>query len=565
MSPWSQFPLVRILIVFIAGLLSHRYIHGLQLPVKLTLGLFIFLYTILLSYTHRKNFYRYQPLLGLLGLTCIFLLGILFPTPPLSLPTPNKTITAYEGYLISPPKKKPHYTTAILQVRRIRIQNKWKSLNAKVKLYIRAQKNNTLQYGDVLMIQGSPKEISIRTNQPSTLYRLWLLSQNIHLQHSIREGCFQKVGFYPSNWFRNLALKSRNSIIQLFKNHIHDESIIGVALAMMIGERGEIQKETQLNYAQTGTIHILAVSGLHVGILYSILISLLYCLRFLPFKRKPNELLAVGLLWGYAFLTAFSPSILRATIMFSFSIFAKLFRLTYNAYNILPAAGFILLMYDPNYIYSLGFQLSFLSVWGILYLTPKLVPLITSNNYFIQKGWLLTATSIAAQLFTLPLSLYYFHQLPTYFIIANWVVVPGAFVVVVLGLIFLLSTWNIYLHTLLCELFKTSISWMNHYVSWVSKLPLSSITIEIDFVTMILCYCCLGSLILLLQYRRFQHMILLSSIVLLHGAKSTWTIIESRMGKIKPIKESPLQHYVTQGKRSKEHQDEADESQGMNK
>ncbi|WP_319479987.1 ComEC/Rec2 family competence protein [uncultured Draconibacterium sp.] len=179
---------------------------------------------------------------------------------------------------------------------------------------------------------------------------------------------------------------------------------------------------------------MLAVSGLHVGILF---FAFTFCFGFLQ-KRKIGKfiyvMLSISLLWCYAFITGLSPSVLRACTMFSLVIIAGNINRRANIYNTLAASAFLLLWVNPNNLFEVGFQLSYMAVFGIVFLQPRIAGLWTVKNKVGLFFWNLICVSIAAQIATFPLSAYYFNQFPTYFLLSNIVVIPAAMLLIPLGL-----------------------------------------------------------------------------------------------------------------------------------
>ncbi len=209
--------------------------------------------------------------------------------------------------------------------------------------------------------------------------------------------------------------------------------------ALVLGKRDELNKEVIANFSAAGAMHVLAVSGLHVGILLMII-------RFF-FKQILRDALpkwfeitcTLLLIWTFAFITGLSASVVRAACMFSFIICGTFYKKDISIYPILAASALCMLVYNPYLITEVGFQLSYAAVIGIVFFTPKLqVNLPTSKYTIINTISTITCVSIAAQLATAPIALLYFHQFPTYFILSNLVVIPCAFLIVITGIIKLL-------------------------------------------------------------------------------------------------------------------------------
>ncbi len=236
-----------------------------------------------------------------------------------------------------------------------------------------------------------------------------------------------------------------------------------------------LEADQQKEFAGAGAMHILCVSGLHVGIIYVILNSLLLFLN----KRKGGRILKVFLLltliWFYALITGFSPSVLRASTMFSFVILGGLIKRKVNIYNSLAASAFFLLIIDPYMITQVGFQLSYMAVFGIVWLYKPIYQLMIPNNWMLDKIWQISVVSITATLATFPLSIYYFHQFPNLFLITNLIAIPSAMLIIYTGILVLLTSFVPFVSILFAKLL-TAILWiLNTSVQFIEGLPYSTI------------------------------------------------------------------------------------------
>lgn len=194
--------------------------------------------------------------------------------------------------------------------------------------------------------------------------------------------------------------------------------------SLLAGDRSNIDDELRDNFQRSGLVHILAISGLHVGIVLYLLQFLLYPLRWLPKGRFLQLLLVIALIWLYASVTGFSASVVRAAAMFSLlHIGVQLQRKT-NSLNTLMLAAILLLSINTQWLFSVGFQLSFAAVWAILVFYPKLVALLNPSNFILKKSWQIAVVSFTAQLGVFPISLYYFHQFPGVFLLSNVLLIP---------------------------------------------------------------------------------------------------------------------------------------------
>ncbi|NQU81799.1 MAG: ComEC/Rec2 family competence protein, partial [Bacteroidetes bacterium] len=244
------------------------------------------------------------------------------------------------------------------------------------------------------------------------------------------------------------------------------------------------------SYRVSGAVHILAISGLHVGILY---VVLFYSLAFLKRRRWGKIVLVLVImtaLWFFALLTGLSPSVLRATTMFSFVLIGQTLSRYSSVYNSLAISAFILLFINPSLIFNVGFQLSYCAVLGIVILQPRLHNLMRSRFWLVDKISGLVAVSIAAQLATFPLSLYYFHQFPVYFWLTNIIVIPLTTLILYFGFLFFLFSVQPLVAGFIGKVQALLISGMNVSVETIRELPLSIIDgINISEAESIILYC----------------------------------------------------------------------------
>ncbi|MCI5058962.1 MAG: ComEC/Rec2 family competence protein, partial [Flavobacteriales bacterium] len=278
------------------------------------------------------------------------------------------------------------------------------------------------------------------------------------------------------------ALELRKGFIStLSKNGLKGDEL-AIASALVLGFKEYLTEPLKRSYASAGAMHVLAVSGLHVGIIYLLLRSLLFFLKRLRYGKYLQALISLLVLWAYALLTGLSPSVIRAATMFSFFALGDVLNRKSNIYNVLAASAFLILLINPYMIMEVGFQLSYMAVLGIVYVQPRLYSLIkldhisfTPLQWLLDKIWALTSVSIGAQLGTFPLSLLYFHQFPSYFVFSNLIVIPAAVLILYLGVSALLTGFIPFLSKFLTMLLHHVISLLNWSVAFIDQLPNSII------------------------------------------------------------------------------------------
>lgn len=415
------------------------------------------------------------------------------------------------------------------RVSEVCVENVWRDTEGKVLLYFsKTAYKEPFTYGDVLQIKGSPQQLTPPGNPGEFDYQRFLSFRKIYHQHFLQSKHVQYLGNEPASLLMHYAIQARVWSASQLAHAVKGVQEQGIANALVLGVTDGLDNEILHAYSATGAMHVLAVSGLHVGIIYGILLFLLKPVARQRGGQWTIALISLTVLWGYAFVTGLSPSVLRAVTMFSFIALAKPFRWSSNIYNTLSLSAFCLLLYEPYLIMSVGFQLSYLAVLGIVYLQRPLYQLWEAPHWLLDRIWQITTVSIAAQLATVSLGLLYFHQFPVYFIFSNLLVIPLSFVVLLLGLAVLVFSAALPLTALLGWLLTVFISLMNGSVTWVESLPYSLldnlyITTDQSWLIMLVLISCL----LLIQFKRFYYLVSTFIFVACLSASQWWHFDQS--------------------------------------
>lgn len=287
-----------------------------------------------------------------------------------------------------------------------------------------------------------------------------------------------------------VAAKFRNQIIDNLKKANFGKEELGIIQALLLGQRNEISAETYNNYKNAGAVHMLAVSGLHIGILLLLLQFIVRPIERLPKGKTIKLILIVGLLWGFALLAGLSASVVRAVTMFSFVAYALYLKRPGNTFNILALSMFaILLAIDPMLLFQVGFQMSYAAVFAIVWIYPLLERLWNPKNKIARYFWQLLSVSIAAQLGVLPISLFYFHQFPGLFFVSNLLIVPTLGLILGIGILVIFLALLNRLPDILVTAYDTLIRWMNGIIGWVAQQEAFVFrNISFDEVQLILVY-----------------------------------------------------------------------------
>ena len=296
-----------------------------------------------------------------------------------------------------------------------------------------------VNYGDVIVADNQFEPVSPPPNPKQFNRKAFLSNKQIYHQAFLDTSQWRETSLNKGNQFFKLIYHIRHQCLTWLSGVIHDHDAYAVAAALLAGYKAEIDPDLRSSYASTGAMHVLAVSGLHVGIIYLMLSYGLSFLNLLPKGRYAKLMVIVLLLWVYACVTGLPSSVIRACTMFSFVAIGSNLRRTTNIYGSITASLILLLLINPFLLTQVGFQLSYAAVIGIVFLQPRLYHLFPqSRSWLLDKVWAITAVSLAAQISTFPLTLFYFNQFPTYFMISNLVVIPAAMLIVPTGFAFFL-------------------------------------------------------------------------------------------------------------------------------
>lgn len=548
MLKWAPYPFVRFALALIAGIVFYIQTHFYS-PVFLYLfvGLGL-IYSLLAqsSYTVPGRLIRMLP--GMLGLLCLFLAGIIITHQRTATHNANHvlqvkdSIAYYQAVVSSAVQEKAKSYKVEVEVLAVHSTGQWKKVSGKVLVYIKKE-SVAPAYGDILMIKGSPALVRPPANPDEFDYRRYLQYQQVFYQHYVVPSQYLTIGHTTPNPLTAWAIQTSTFAAAKLKAAVNSTREHAIASALILGVRDDLDNEILQAYASSGAMHVLSVSGLHVGIIFAILAMLLDRIKKVRYGNVVFALIILALLWFYAFITALSPSVLRSVTMFSFVVVAEAVRRKSNIYNTLALSAFVLLCYDPYMIMSAGFQLSYLAVAGIVYLYPKLYhSLVISDSYaayrkwpwklkksqrqyhllafsLFQKGldwfWQITCVSIAAQLATFPLSVFYFHQFPNYFLLSNPAVIVLSSVALVVGLAVVFFCWVPVLADWLGSIVKYSIAWLNESVFFTERLPYAVWgNLQVDLVEMLLVYTAIVMVLCLLYYYRFRYVWLLFFVAL---------------------------------------------------
>lgn len=468
----------------------------------------------------------------------------------------SKNYTAYTGVIVSETEEKENTYKAILRLNAIKTGNQWIEKKGKIYVYFYKKGIDKIpKYGDCILIKGIADTISKPKNPNEFNFKRFYEFLQIHHRHFVAQKDIIIYDYKPENMLVKMSFQIRSWAEKLFKTYITTERERKISSALILGIKGSLDWEIMQAYASTGTMHVLAVSGLHVGIIYQILVLLCFWTKKITHGKWIKATLLLLLLWFYALITGLSPSVLRSVSMFTFIIIAEATNRKSNIYNTLSASCLFLLCINPYMIMEVGFQLSYLAVLGIVYIQPKIYQLIALKEFIITKDdfknnhivntfkrhilnglyfiidwvWMITCVSIAAQIATFSLGMLYFHQFPNYFLLSNLFVIPAALGIMYVGLSFVLFSYFDFWANFTGTLIQFCVEKLNMLILLIEDLPFSVVRgISISILDTWLIYVVLIVFLIFITNKNFIYFILLFILLTFISLKTCYRIIKQK-------------------------------------
>ena len=470
--PWQQLPLLRYGIPFGLGIILSPYL------IEISLYLFLFTWLGIAILSRLRYAWSYRWIVGGLIYLLALISGIIVQkiNSPCNEDQQINASVGYQGEVIQQ-KTTSRGTSLNLQGTWAfdTIQQTWLPFQENLWVYIKDSIPDDRQYQTIIF--WKPLQTPSRPRSPYAFdFKKYLQDRHIHRIAYLEKGEWLGV-VKPQSW--------RDRQVAQLRKLFREEQYSGLLAALVFGDRRYLPKEIQEQYAQAGAIHVLAVSGLHVGM---VLVFLQLIFRVVPGlqgakgKKYAIPLQIMGI-WSYASMTGWSPSVCRASIMLSLLLIARASRRNTIGINSLAGAALILLAYHDEWIFNIGFQFSCLAVLGILLFQKPIFRIWNSKYRLVRWFWELSSVSLAAQLTTFPLGLYYFHQFPVWFLLSGSMVVPLAPILIGGTVLILLLDWTaicspsylVYLLEWILQALNSSMAWMaSHSPAWQSQFSLSS-------------------------------------------------------------------------------------------
>lgn len=341
----------------------------------------------------------------------------------------------YEARISDSPRKRERSTLCVLQVTAVHDSSSWCDVNRKVYAYMEPSAAvDSLLHGDVICFKGRIRKPHNFSDSLDFDYAHYLAMQGVAGTIYMSTSDWVKVEGDFSYTLRNRMLRLRHYLLQVHMLRFFDEDALGVLAALTLGDRSRISAETRAAYTDAGAAHALALSGLHVGGIYCILAFIMQCIVRRRSMRWMGELLVIGVLWLFAFMVGMSASVVRAVTMCTIYALARWISKDNAPINVLSLTALIMLLFNPLYLFDVGFQLSFMAMASIFIIEPSIESLFYTRSRSRAVTYLvgIICMSLAAQLGTFPLSLHYFGTFPVYFLITNLLVIPALSLILLL-------------------------------------------------------------------------------------------------------------------------------------
>lgn len=471
---WSAYPFVRITIAFAFGIAASVFLPAYQNLIFLLLLLSLLFLTS--SYLFKKEwFLNANWIFGLILVLLSFTLGyarLVFAQQDVKhvFFAEDSKVLAYRAIVATQSIQKGKYFRSTVRINSV-LDSIWKPTSYKINLYVKSG-FQPFNYGDEILIKGTPKQLKDPKNPDEFNYKRYLTFLTVYQQHFTDSSKTKVLSSGNGNVLITKSLALRNRFSALLEKHINEPNELAIAKALLLGNKDELTDEVKTVYAASGAMHVLAVSGLHVGIIYFVI---LFVLKLVPNQYRKEWLVAViaiPLLWSYAFITGLSPSVLRAVTLFSIIAIGNSMNRRSSMVNMLAVSAFILLIFNPYLLMQVGFQLSYIAVLGIIFIYPQIRKLLMPSRRIWIFFWDVTSISIAAQLATFPLSILYFHRFPPYFLVSNMIVIPAATLIVCVGIAFFSVSWiSTTLAGLLGAFLAIIIKTVNVVLAFIYHLP----------------------------------------------------------------------------------------------
>lgn len=477
---WHKAPFVRLLAALATGIATQWYAALPFLPLLVCFGLCL-LFVLLYSWLAVRWKYRLHAVSGVVLLLLVAFTGGLsvwlhnVQHQPLWFGHTYQSGDFVLATLEEPPVEKTASYKALATVHRLWTNKVERETEGRIILYFK--KDSMLppvRYGSQVLFSQNLQPIKNAGNPGSFDYQTYSLFQGITHQAYLIPDDYVVLPSTKTNWLQTFLYSTRKWVVATLQKFISGEKEQGLAEALLIGYKDDLDKNLVQAYSNTGVVHIIAISGLHLGLIYWLLLLLTKPLKRVRKGLWLRMLLIISSLWLFSILAGGGPSVLRSALMFTLIALGEVTLRKTTIFNTLAFSAFVLLCVNPFWLWDVGFQLSYAAVLSIVLFFQPVYSWVQFHNKAVDFVWKLTAVTIAAQILTLPISIYHFHQMPLLFLLTNFIAVPLSSLVllgeILLCVVFFLPFVAHPVGTALTAMIR----FMNNYVEGLDRLPFST-------------------------------------------------------------------------------------------
>jgi competence protein ComEC len=473
---WKKMPFTRLVVPLIAGILIQFYnpFTGGFLVVAIVAIILLSLLCYVLPFA---NSYAYRWIAGVsIHLTVLVTGAVLIYKQDLRSQKNwfRNAVPASSGLLVTlqePLVKKAKTYKAEASVDAVYTGTEWKSAEGRILVYFSNDSIKNLDYGSQVLFFKHLQPIRNSGNPGGFDYKQYSAFRNIFHQVFLKSNEYKVAATTNKAWLRSWLFTVRLGVIKILRQYIQPAREAGVAEALLIGFREDLDRDLVQAYSNTGVVHIIAISGLHLGMIYLALVWLLKPVTKKPGTRWIRPVVILVVLWLFTLLAGAVPSILRSAVMFSFIVAGEALHRKSSIYNTLASSAFVMLCMNPYFLWDVGFQLSYAAVISIVTFVKPIYNWCFLKNKLLDFFWKLTSVTIAAQVLTVPIIFYAFHQFPLVFLITNCIVVPLSSVVLFAELFLLTISFMEPLAQIAGIITSRMLLWMNKFIELVNSFP----------------------------------------------------------------------------------------------
>ncbi len=524
------FPMVRILLPFMAGIIVSVALSAAEsISYSIWTGLMLLTFGAEIISFRRPQFFK-RLFFGILASLFLFVSGFNSVLLHKEILRPDhfskkQTQGLFIAEVSEPLQPKEHSYKTILKVKGIINGKTVNKVEGRILTYFSKDSTYNLPgEGSTILFSGLVQNIGSPQNPGAFDYQRYMGTNNVYHQLFLNNKSWKLIENPHGFSLFRFAHKISDKFVHILNSNGLKGKEFAVASALLLGQKDMLDNETRQAYSGSGVMHILCVSGLHVGVIFFIVNFLL---RFMKKKRWQVYLktfLILLSIWAYALLTGLSPSVMRAAAMFTFITFGNASNRYVHIINSLSVSALVLLLYDPLMISNVGFQLSYIAILGIIFINKLINDLWEPTNRIMEHIWGLVTVSVAAQITTAPLAMLYFHQFPLYFIPANLVAIDISFLAILSGLAVLITSFVPFISNLFGVITNFLIYLINTSVNYIEHLPYSVIHFDSIFTKeMLLIYMIIASCTLYVYFKRKELIHITLLLILLLSVSLTIT------------------------------------------